>query len=61
MNERMNHESHRKGRIQLLHGQAVAAILTIERGVHNVECIVIEDGFHQIHLEQRRGQSKGIK
>lgn len=42
-------------------GQVVAAILTVERGVYNVECIVIEDGFHQIHLEQRRGQSKGIK
>ena len=50
-----------RGEFSFCMGQAVAAILTIERGVYSVECIVIEDGFHQIHLEQRRGQSKGTK
>lgn len=42
-------------------GQSVAAMLTVESWVYDVECIVIEDGFHQHHLEQRKGQSKVVK
>ena len=41
--------------------ESVAALLTIERGVYDVGCIVIEDRFHRLYLEQRRGQSKRIK
>jgi hypothetical protein len=38
-----------------------ATILTIQRWVYGVECIVVEDGVHQLYLEHRRGQSKEIK
>lgn len=54
----MNHKCHRKAEFSLHVWQSVAAILTIERGIYDVGCVVIEDGFQQLHLEQEGPELK---
>lgn len=36
-----------------------SAAITIDRGVYDSGCEEIEDGFHQLHLEQSGGRAKG--
>lgn len=33
--------------------------ITVDRGIYDFGCVEIEDGFHQLHLEQSRARAKG--